>query len=278
MNEKSSGGGPSPGTHNSHAANYLRRGSVCVSTETLKNQSVVPTAIPGETKRTTPLKNNGDGRKNLLNLMAKQVENNKNERKFQESVKMALTKDTIMKKERQDKIVDLFFKKEAPLLIRQNTPKPEIKKAPKTTAVAKPKGRGNLDYFLSQSNFKEPKCLSQEQKKKKNNKYDAIDTRLKTSPSATMPGNSLNLSKSSTSQPPPPNTNDTARLITKPRLPPNKKPVPVKAKPETALLPYPEDVNKSEGNLHFSDVWKKAEGKDIFPYVNRSVLSCDEMR
>lgn len=263
MNEKSPLS--SPTAHSSHTSNYLRRGSVSISTEQLRSQTVVPTAIPGETKRTVPLKHNGDGRKNILNLITKQVEKNKKEKEFQEAVRSELTKETVIKKERQDKIVEIFLKEPSPIS-RQNTPKPPVKKLPKKPLVEKPKDRGNLNYFLSQSNFKEPKCLSQDQKKKRSNKYDDIDTRLRTSPSPGVPGNSSDHSTSTTSQPPPPAA---TRLITKQRLPPNKKPVPIKAKPETTLLPYPQDVSKTKGTLHFNDVWKKVETKDIFPHVNR---------
>lgn len=246
-----------------------------MSAEALRSQFVVPTAIPGETKRTSPLKSNGAGKKNLLNLINKQTKVNREQKELEEAVRGEMTKETIIRKERQDKIVGIFFK-ESPSQLRQSPPKPKprIKKVP----VDKPKDRGNLSYFLTQSNFKEPKCLSQEKNPKKPSKYDDIDPRLRpaTAPALTSNNNAStfssffasDFSNSTNSQPDPPPPTIT-RLITKQRLPPNKKPVVVKAKPETNLLPYPQDVSKGQGSLVFNDVWKKVETKDIFPHAKR---------
>jgi hypothetical protein len=231
----------------------------------------------GETKRAESPKNSGsgEGKKNLRNLMSKQLKLNKTNKELNHAVRSEITKGAIIKQERQDKIVDVFFKEDCPL-ISQHTPKHKVKKPQKRSHTEKPKDRGNLSYFLTNSNFKEPKCLSQEKKPASSriSKYNEIDSRLKTQTQRQAPGNmssffsssySDNNSASTSSQPA-----GAPRLLTQHRLPPNKKLTNPKPKPEaTLLLPYPQDVSTNQTQLEFHDVWKKVETKDIFPHVNR---------
>lgn len=252
-------------------ANHLRKGSVVISVSDLRRQSVVPTAIPGETQRTEPLKNNGKGRENLLRVLSKQVNVNREKKELQNKIEKEIIKESILKKEKQDKMVKVFFKEESPYTDKEALAKVKRDRKQAIANREKPTNRGNLDFFLEKNNFKEPACLTAP-KKKTNSKYDEIDTRLKTdlgrasSSGSGYLSSSLITGTSSTSSAP------ATRVNVKPRLPPNKATPKKVTKPETNLLPYPQDVTKNENRLHFVDVWKKGEPKDVFPHVNRFVI------
>lgn len=267
--------------HGVVVGNHLRKGSVVISTEELRNQSVVPTAIPGETQRTEPLKNNGKGRENIMRVLTKQVEVNKEQKEFTHTVIKQITKESVIKKDRQDFIMDVYFRHESPLMKKEGVISNKHAKK-KSHLSLHPPERGNLSFFLDKSNFKEPACLSTASKETKHSsKYDDVDTRVQQHGSrpSTAPG-SLN----------PPSTFMTAAFAfaplhtaglagslstpprgqTKARLPPNRKtPKAAPPRPETTLLPYPQDMKtNTAGQLTFSDVWKKVEPKDIFPQAS----------
>jgi hypothetical protein len=271
----------------------MRKNSVVISIADIKAQQVVPVAIPGVTKRTEPLNNNGKGRENLLRVLTQQVNVNREEKEFKQKIEKEITKESVIQQERQDKIVKVFFKKESPLIAT----KPPLKiKKPKACSEKLPVERGNLSYFLEKTNFTEPQCLIKEkerEREKKNqrpgsSKYDAIDTRLNTTYSrpssapapAPVRSSFLTSSNSYLDNSSPPSKADPSPpsavpcLHTRMRVPPGKRGIRKNVTtPETnsSLLPYPEDIGKSDSRLHFSDVWKKVETKDVFPHVNRSV-------
>jgi hypothetical protein len=297
MSDKSSSGSlAATESPTAHISNHLRKNSsVIISVESLRKQEVVPTAIPGETKRKESLKNNGNGRKNLINMMSKQVGVNQKDKELRQTVDKEITKESVIKKTRQDKIVDVFFKAESPLM-QSTTPKSRVKKSQKKPHSEKQVDRGNLSYFLTNSNFKEPKCLTKEKEKAQaqaqtaRGKYDTIDTRLRThqtssssspfhsdtnhvnfayrAPTNTRTHPHTTTTTTTKSQLSPTTPSCSSRIHTKKRVPPNQR-----EEPETTLLPYPHDMNKrqsqTQSQLQFSDVWKKVETKDIFTHVKR---------
>ena len=266
----------------SGVGNHLRKGSVVITVADLRRQSVVPTAIPGETKRTEPLKNNGDGRKNLLRVLSKQININRTDNEFKQTIEKEITKESVLKGARQDKIVDVFFKDESPYTDKEALAKfKRDKKIAMKHIQDKKVNRGNLNFFMDKSNFKEPSCLAPDKTKSKS-KYDEVNTRLvtnfsrpSTAPGPVVPRNTFMtstadfLGSSSISQSPVNLPTKPNRSSSKPRVSPHKTPAKRPVRPETTLLPYPQDIKNQDSRLNFTDVWKKAEPKDIFPHVNR---------
>ena len=252
-----------------------RKSSVVISSEDLKKQTTVPTEIPGEMKRKEAPVRSGEGRKNLRNLIGKQLEMNREQKSFDEEVKTNIYKEEELKKERQDRIVDVFLKEPDPV-VKEARPDPVRKKKPKNRkgpSLEDANQRGNLGYFLTDSNFKKPKTLTREKSKISMSTYNAIDSRLKSS-QVDLKGNTfgdvfLTGMSSSTS-----GSKIAPRLNAKPRLPANKsyKMNKTMSKFDTTLLPYPQEVSKSEHRLNFGDVWKRADTNDIFPYASRLEL------
>jgi hypothetical protein len=296
MKETTANTSPPPSSsstlHSPLITNHLRKQSVVCSTADLRKHSAYA-SIPGETKRLTPRISDGTGKKNLLNLIAKQIDVQQKEHILSDKVKKQMMKESDLKKEKQDRIAEVFLKKESlqqkldrgvetKPVSRQNTPA-------LSQSNSKPADRGNLNFFLDSTNFKEDnKSLPNK------NKSDDLDLdtrsmsmsvpRRHTSPSKfnsqayinIPPNNNINKTTTSTQPVAVTVTRSRTRISMKAATPQTsiRTIVPETPASTTTLLPYPQDMKpNSRSQLHFSDVWKKAEGKDVFPYVHRSVVS-----